>query len=129
MATSTYADTTTADSRTAWILDAIQTAHEYRSPATAPDAVQRRTHNIITRHRYLNGNIHYIPQKGQIGIGANLAGYLSGVAALAPSSSTDGYLCIDDRISNAAQGTGIATQAQTWEHFGSWEPFDETQLQ
>lgn len=129
MATSTYNDTTTATLVDVWTLVEFNPGWEYRGKSTDQSVNERRQHNVLNRYRILQGPIiSYQTQEGQVGVGQDLATYTGNVGPVAPSSTTAGYLCTSDTLVVLFQGTGIFRQVQTWEHFTTWEDYDEAEL-
>ena len=126
MATSTYSDTTTAIKKGEWILVRAKPGHQYRADPDNLDANQRRAYYIWERYRFLVTITAWVSQDGQRGVGANMTSY-SGVVDLRPTGVT-GFVCTGDDLIAHQLGTDIYRQEQTWEHWGTWAAFDETDL-
>ena len=126
MATSTYSDTTSAVTKGEWILVRAAPGHNYRGDPDDLSANQRREYYIWERYRYLKDVTAWVSQDGQIATGADLKSY-SGTIGLQPTGAT-GFVCSSDDFIAHQLGTDIYRQEQTWEHWGTWAIYDETDL-
>ena len=126
MATSTYSDTTSGVKASKWTLLEINPGVEYSGDPTDPATNQKRNHHVLIRKREMSKVNVYNAQEGQIGIGAEVHGWV-GLKKIYPLS-TDGYLCTDDRLEVPTPGVDLYTQVQVWEHIGAWTAFDVADL-
>ena len=126
MATSTYSDTTTAIKKGEWILVRAKPGHQVRSDPDDADANQSRDYFIWERYRFLVDVTSWSSQDKQVGVGSDLTSY-SDTIGLQPGG-TKGFVCSGDDLIAHQLGTDIYRQEQTWEHWGTWAAFDETDL-